>query len=355
MSVIILLANGSHAKGGIEKYAYYLIRQIESSHDDISVFEKISRYDLPGVLKHISTIPCLISYFFFFLYHRIDVVHINFAPRGSTFRKIPYVLVSKLKRAKIILHDHGGGYEEFYEKRSGIVKRLIKWLFLNADAFVILDEGRKNFITDQIGVPRNRVIAVGNGVPAAKELAHPDNPVPSICFMGRLTQLKGVPVLLDALGTLKKRGIEFKALLGGDGDIEGYRAVAKRLSVEDQVEFLGWLNVDDVQLAYRRSDIFVLPSLVENQPMAILEAMAHGLPVVASNVGAVPSQVIEGETGLIVHPGDALSLADALERLCRDPFLRLRMGAAGYSRWQQRFSIEATATRMIKLYRELVA
>src|SRR3546814_8617845 len=80
--------------------------------------------------------------------------------------------------------------------------------------------------------------------------------------------------------------------------------------------------------------------------MSILEAMAHRLPVIASNVGAIATQVLDDETGLLVPPGDAAALADALERLCRDPELRRKMGDAGFTRWRDRYSI-ATVTKQV--------
>jgi glycosyltransferase involved in cell wall biosynthesis len=99
------------------------------------------------------------------------------------------------------------------------------------------------------------------------------------------------------------------------------------------------------------SDIFVLPSLVENQPVSILEAMAHALPVVATPVGGIPEQVVDGETGMLVPPADAGALAGALERLCADPERRRAMGERGLERWRRDYSLEATAAKLIGLYR----
>ncbi|MBB5707604.1 glycosyltransferase family 4 protein [Sphingopyxis panaciterrulae] len=354
ISVVILLANGSHAKGGIEKYAFYLINQIEENHENIKITETISRKDLPGLLKHISIIPCFIRFCSFIFSKRVDIIHVNLAPRGSTFRKIPYIFVSKLTRKKIILHLHGGGYEDFFDKRSCIVRHIIKFLFESADKVVILNDNSREFVTIKIGLLPERVVALGNGVPAATEMAAPWHVIPTICFMGRLIPIKGIDILLEAFGLLKQRGIDFRAVIGGDGDIDVFQRLAHGLGLDDEVEFLGWLNGQEVTRQYSMADIFVLSSRVENQPMAILEAMAHRLPVVATDVGAVSSQVIDGTTGLVIAPGDAKILADALERLCRDPALRRTMGEAGYDRWQAHFSIATAATRMVDLYHELV-
>ena len=97
----------------------------------------------------------------------------------------------------------------------------------------------------------------------------------------------------------------------------------------------------------------MLASRAENQPLAILEAMARSLPVVATNVGAIPEQVIDGETGLLVEPGDAVALAAALATLLRSPELRARYGEAGLKRFAALYSISSCAERFAALYRSL--
>src|SRR3546814_2894631 len=125
---------------------------------------------------------------------------------------------------------------------------------------------------------------------------------------------------------------------GWSSDVCSSDLIADEYGIGAQVNFTGWLSGEQVAPTYSESDVFVLPSLIENQPMSILEAMAHRLPVIASNVGALATQVLDDETGLLVPPGDAAALADALERLCRDPELRRKLGDAGFTRWRDRES-----------------
>src|SRR3546814_18813334 len=104
---------------------------------------------------------------------------------------------------------------------------------------------------------------------------------------------------------------------GWSSDVCSSDLIADEYGIGAQVNFTGWLSGEQVAHTYSESDVFVLPSLIENQPMSILEAMAHRLPVIASNVGAIATQVLDDETGLLVPPGDAAALADALDRLDR--------------------------------------
>jgi glycosyltransferase involved in cell wall biosynthesis len=176
---------------------------------------------------------------------------------------------------------------------------------------------------------------------------------PRVVAVGRLAPPKDAATLIDALAALPP-GL-CTATLVGDGreraELEARIAVA---GVADRVELVG--DRDDVPEQLARADVFVLSSRSEGAPMSILEAMAAGLPVVASAVGGVPELVADGQTGLLVAAGDSAALAGALRRLLEDPPLRARMGAAGAARVRERFSAPAHARAHLDVYaRELVA
>jgi glycosyltransferase involved in cell wall biosynthesis len=103
----------------------------------------------------------------------------------------------------------------------------------------------------------------------------------------------------------------------------------------------------------RGADLLVLPSRAENQPVAILEAMARGLPVVSTRIGGIPQQVLDGETGLLVEPDDVAQLAQALADLILSPERRAAYGQAGLRRFEAHFSVAACAERFAELYRSL--
>jgi glycosyltransferase involved in cell wall biosynthesis len=124
------------------------------------------------------------------------------------------------------------------------------------------------------------------------------------------------------------------------------------LGLADRVRFLG--QCSDVGLVYDACDVFVLSSLCEACPYALLEAMAHELPVVATRVGGVPEIVVDGETGFLAAPRDAESLAGALAKLIDSPELRRRQGQAARERVVKHFHEADMVRRTIQLYRELL-
>jgi glycosyltransferase involved in cell wall biosynthesis len=197
-----------------------------------------------------------------------------------------------------------------------------------------------------------RTIVIPNAIDVrAAPRAHHEADRPQIVMVGRLAWPKDPATLIQALARV--RGAEFSALIMGDGrDRPVVEALIRDSGLTASVELAG--DCDDVPDRLAQADIFVLASRSEGGPISILEAMAAGLPVVASDVGGVSEFVEDGETGLLVPPGDPAALAAAIERMLLDPELRRHLGAAGRRRALDRFDIGAQRRAHLELYaREL--
>ena len=178
-------------------------------------------------------------------------------------------------------------------------------------------------------------------------------PAQRIVYVGRLSRLKGVDLLIEAMANLPATA---RLDLAGDGrDRAALEAAAERLA-PDRIRFLGHLPEAEVADLIGSSSILVLPSRAyENQPLAILEAMAAGVPVVASAHSGIPELVEHEGTGLLVAPDDAGALGAALGRLLNDPTAAAEMGSAGRRRAETLFSAGAHLDRLNSLYREAIA
>jgi glycosyltransferase involved in cell wall biosynthesis len=185
-----------------------------------------------------------------------------------------------------------------------------------------------------LGAPDVRVIPGGVDVPA--EVGEPEAPA-SVLYAGRLSREKGVLELVEAAN-----GIPL--VIAGDGPLR-----------ERVPDALGFVSHQELDRLYEHAAVVACPSYREGFGVVCAEAMAHGRPVVASAVGGLLDLVIDGETGILVPPGDVGALRDALRRLLEDPDLRRRMGEAGRARVRERFSWNAVTDATLAAYDEAQA
>ncbi|HUZ81067.1 MAG TPA: glycosyltransferase [Gaiellaceae bacterium] len=200
------------------------------------------------------------------------------------------------------------------------------------------------------GYPADRVVTVHNGI----EPAEGATPVrltsgPTILEVARLAEVKGQKELLKALQALDASAVLVGQDLEHGGAYEGeLRREAERLGVADRVVFAGYR--DDVPALLAGSDVFCLPSHAEGLPLVVLEAMAQGKPVVATAVGGTPELVLDGETGLLVPPGDVEALTLALADVLGDADRARRLGEAARERARASFSASAMNERVLRMY-----
>ena len=202
------------------------------------------------------------------------------------------------------------------------------------------------FLRERLRLPAARLHVIPNGVevPAAQRSAAP---VRTFLSVTSFSPEKATPLLVRAFAQVAGSGSDVRLLLVGDGpersECEG---IASRLGVSDRVEFTGYRVDVPVQLA--AGDAFVLSSVNENLPLALLQAMAYGMPCVATRVGGVPEAL--GSAGLLVRPGDHRALAAAMSRLVDAPGLASDLGRRAVERVRGRFSLTACADRHAELW-----
>jgi len=178
--------------------------------------------------------------------------------------------------------------------------------------------------------------------------------VARLVFLGQLADRKGLHVLIEAFARLQ--GTAELLIVGGDWGAPGYpqrlKAMAQDMGVASRIHFEN--HRQDVGAVLSTADVFVLPSFSEARPRSIIEAMSLGIPVVASDIGGIPSLVAHEETGLLVPAGDPGALAAAVDRLVQSPDLCHRLGAAGRQHVEENCRPERTAFEYMRLYRRLI-
>ncbi len=237
-----------------------------------------------------------------------------------------------------------------------------------ADRVVATDESLRGEVSRYLRVPPERVVVIPNGVDpdAGAALVTPERQAalaaryglprggPVGLTVARLEANKGLAYLLRALAALDRR-LPWRWLLVGTGrDRAALEALAARLGLGDRVVFTGAVDDADLHNLYALARVCALASLYEGSSLVALEAMAHGLPVVATAVGGLPDKVRPGATGLLVPPGDAPALAAALGAVLPDPARARAWGAAGRDLVRARFTWTAIAAQTLALLEDLV-
>ncbi len=281
-----------------------------------------------------------------------DVVHINsaVAPGVTAVRAGLLAAAARLRGCAVVMHVHGGNLSTWLEHRRN--RLVLKVAMAPVQRVVAVWTAGQEALTEVLGADRVRLIE--NGVDCDRyDLPEPAARPPRVLYVGLLTPRKGVLDLLEASAQLTAEGVEHElCLLGGTPD-EGPAAAEPVLeAAEGRATLLGTRPPEEMPAAYATADVFCLPSWWEAMPMSVLEAMAAGLPVVATDVGDVARLVDDGATGYLVSPQSPDELAAALRKLILDPERAREMGTAGRERVEQHFSAKVTARAVCAVYAE---
>jgi glycosyltransferase involved in cell wall biosynthesis len=275
---------------------------------------------------------------------RPDIVHVNSSKAGALGR-----IAAALARVPVTVYTvHGWAFKAYTGGASTLYRSADRLLARATTVTICVTETERaaGLAARTCGAERTVVIQNAVDVDAAPRARNDGDP-PRIVTVGRLAWPKDPHTLVRALARVRVR--PYSALIVGDGPEQaGVEAEVRRLGLESAVQLCGPRH--DVPDLLARSDVFVLASRSEGGPISILEAMAAGLPVVASDVGGVGELVAEGTTGILVPPADPDALAAALDRLLADPELRRRLGAAGLERARERFDLNALRSAHLELY-----
>jgi glycosyltransferase involved in cell wall biosynthesis len=174
-----------------------------------------------------------------------------------------------------------------------------------------------------------------------------------ILFAGTLTHRKGFDDLIKAFADIKDKFPGWRLKLAGNGDIEQGKYLAKTLCCADSIDFLGWLNGEDKDNAFRKAAAYCLPSYSEGFPMGVLDAWAYHLPVITTPVGGVPDVAIDGENILLFNPGDVSGLSKRLAMVMSNEALRTKLSGASAELAHTRFSVSQISRDLDRIYSSL--
>ncbi len=368
----LLILDTELEMGGKERLLHEFIARADRSRFHISVCCL-----RPGGYFKDKIVAMGVPFYDGLLHHRFDamafrelesVIRTERAEIVETFAHPNTVVFSFLARLRSLVERVVVSYHAMAtDARGTVVKPYLRPLLRRLDAHIAVAEVQKRKLVEADGLREDSVRVIYNGVdtaifrpaaPGEREFQRRALGISGdamvMMAVGSLKPIKGVDVLLDAFAPLARREPRAHLAIVGEGpDRAALEARARELNVAAQVAFLGLR--DDVHALYRIADALVLASRTEALPTVILEAMASGLPVVATHVGGVPEMVEPDRSGLLVAPENAAGLSQAMQSLIANEETRRRFGERGRAIVQERFRIETMCEHRMNYFEELLA
>ncbi len=345
--VAALRERGHHSFTGLLEAGWLSDHLKEAGFEPIFLEQKRS-YDL----------RCLWNLCLLIRKYRIDLIHAH-----EFMMNVYGSAAGLIENRPVITTVHGKNY---YGEKS---RRRVAYRFVSRfSRMVAVSEDLKSFLAGQIGISKRRIVTLHNGIECGKFGPHLSSgsltslkeslsiPIhnPVIGIIGMLFPVKDHSTFLNAAREVIKELPTTIFLIIGEGPVEDQlKAEAFQLGIDRNVRFAGLRN--DVPALLQIIDVYVCSSLSEGLSLSILEAMAAGKPVVATDVGGNPEIVIDGETGFLVPPKDAKKLALKIALLVKDTALGYRLGAKARKRVQGQFSVGSMVDSYLDLYKQVLS
>ena len=310
-----------------------------------------------GKLVRLASSP--FALFAAIIFRQVALVHINTSLNLRAYwRDLAYLFVAKLLRARVVYQVHGGELPARFFAGRRVLTAFLRWTLRLPDLVVVLAQCELEAYREF--VPEQEVVVVSNGIDCAP-FAHLGTIVGStrdalrLIYIGRIAREKGLYETLQGIRLALELGVDARLTIAGGGAEEArLRRYAVALGIAPRVTFVGPVFGDDKVNLMAGADVMLLPSYSEGLPYALLEAMAAGLPVIATPVGAIPDVVTHGTHGHLVPPRNGKAIAEALAIMAGDRERIGWMSRACRRRVRAAYSIERVAREFAARYREVL-
>jgi glycosyltransferase involved in cell wall biosynthesis len=358
-------------RGGAEVFLSNLLPLLKYKGINVSLVSMTNEIDLADILRE-NKIPVYTLNFKGNIYKIKDILKAIQNLKAIILKEKPDIIHSHLYMADLItqiavgkryplistIHNIDKWWSEKYRIKSRIKTFLDSFSGkLTKSYYIAVSESVRNAACKSLRIPENRIRVVYNGINlqnfTVKDYRNEsiiNSPI--IIQVGRFYKEKGHETSMKAMLIIRKYYPKARLLLVGDGPLRSFiENEIKRLDLIDNIELLGIR--EDIPELLLKADIFWMPSEWEGLPIACLEAMASGLPVIASAVGGLPEIIVDGETGYLIPKGEYKQLAEYTIRLLSDFSLRKKMGLRGRQTVERKFSLEKTADEYINVYKSI--
>ncbi|MDO8413559.1 MAG: glycosyltransferase family 4 protein [Gallionellaceae bacterium] len=345
---IVMVGTALDAPGGMTS--------VIKTYRDCGFFEQwnityLSSYQHPGWLMQCRVMARALAQFLLLLLRgKVALLHVHSASRGSFWRKSLFCAMARVFGVPYIFHVHSGDFPLFIREECGVLAQAwANYTLRRAQCVVALTASWRAAL--QALSPTACITVLGNPVATPQHIGARREHTSHVLFLGRLHSSKGVFDLVHAMPQVLAKVPQATFTLAGDGDLAGVASLAQTLGVEHALNLPGWVEGAAKDALLATADVLVLPSYFEGLPICVLEAMAHGIPVVSTAIGGVPEALEHGASGALVAPGDSAALAAALIDTLLDREGSEHKRQRAFARVREHYSTSAILGALTELYR----
>jgi glycosyltransferase involved in cell wall biosynthesis len=337
-----------YSKGGIATLERNILEN--ANHDFYRYSMHIARPEGSFFLKF-ALVPIYTVFFMLkVLTFKYSIVHIHISENWGFYRYVPFILFSWLIKLKIVIHPNACEFDQFYARQNTFLRWIIRFHLNRADQILTVStewaEVFRYITKAEVSVVYNFV-----DVPP-KNMYNPKSI--TITSAGQLGRRKGYYDMLTVVPQILKKNSEIRFKFCGNGEINEIKSELERNQIEKYVYVMGWLDNNDLKEILKDTVLFVLPTYHEGMPLAILEAMSFGIPIISTTVGGIPSLVENGVNGILVEPGQSEALFLAIDKLLNYEELRILISHNNYRKISNDFTAESNMRKIYNVYERIV-
>lgn len=280
----------------------------------------------------------------------VDLIHIHTASYSSFWEKLPFILAGRIFSKPVILHVHGARFDQFYQSSSISVRRLIKKILCLCNPVITLSGFWRKYFTSVIGLENVQLVENGIDISLYRNNEISKTANPTILFLGELSRRKGIDDLLKIAVIVRDSGVKAQFIAAGPGNLTELNLQLQEMGLHEIVKLSPPVFDDSKKRLLAQSWLYILPSYAEGMPVAIIEALAAGLPVIATRVGGIPDMITEKLNGFLVQPGDIELFGQYIINLIQDNNMRQMISVNNFSLAANRFDIHLLLHKIDKIY-----
>ncbi len=282
-----------------------------------------------------------------------DIVHIHLGSGVSMDRKNLFLNQAKKYGKPVIIHDHRPLQRDFSHQSASFINKNRRF-FAKADAVIVLSEGERDFYLDRQLCDPRKIFVIHNSVavPTKRYFSFSSKKVISLAQM---TERKGQDILIKAIPSIIKKVPQAQFVFAGNGDATPYRNLAHQLNIAQHCNFVGWVSGRRKEEIFEDATVYIQSSRDEGMAMGLLEAMARGIPVVATNVGGTSLVVHDGINGSLIPSCNINMLANATIKVLENEKYAQITALKARSYIEHKFNIQLNLKQIVSLYKRVLA